>query len=235
MKRKPKAQLFDDEHRQEILNLLPVVISGIEVQVKDTSRVSVFADDTFLLGLPVHVSNRVGLKKGTRLDEGVFLQLEAEIHRDAIRSWLLGLLAKKAYSKMQLMRKCKEEAYPSSVVSEILEEFESRRWIDDKAYALSFCRDKFTLQKWGPAKIRQHLQRNGINAQTADQAIRSVSSHDEQLEIILALTEKRKLHFMREEDLRRRKKKIVDYLLRKGYDGDVIFGNIDAIMESLNT
>ncbi|MCC5926754.1 MAG: RecX family transcriptional regulator [Bacteroidetes bacterium] len=233
MKRKPKAQLFDDEHRQEVLDLLPVVISGIQVQVNDPSRVSVFADEKFLLGLPIHVSNTLGLAKGTEITETLFWQIESETHRDAIRSWLLGLLAKKPYSRMQLIRKCRQEQYNPEVVNAILDEFESRSWIDDYTYAKSFARDKAEFQKWGPAKIKQHLQKNGIAAGMASEVVKKVTGKEIQSDAIYTLIEKRKLHFLREENDTKRKKKIVDYLLRKGYDSDVVFSNIEAIMDSL--
>jgi regulatory protein len=235
LKRKPKAQLFDDERRQEILDLLPVVISGIQVQVNDTSRISIFAHNKFLLGLPVHVCNRLGISKGVELDENTFWKIESEIQRDAIRSWLLNLLAKKPYSRKQLVGKCKDAGYGLEVVNEILDEFESRKWIDDHAYALSFARDKAEFQRWGPAKIKQHLQKNGIDSETASVALKKVTTKDEQFEAVCTLIEKRKLHFLRESDIRKRKKKIVDYLLRKGYDGDVIFANIESIMDLLHS
>ncbi|KPP95983.1 MAG: putative RecA regulatory protein RecX [Bacteroidetes bacterium HLUCCA01] len=235
MKRKPKAQLFDDDDRQEILDLLPVAVSEIRVQIRDATRVSVFANDDFLLGLPVHVCNRLGLVKGCIIDTHLFRQIEGEVQRDAIRSWLLGLLAKKPYARSQLVRKCREAGYDMQVTDAILDDFASRKWIDDEAFASSFARDKATFQRWGPAKIRQQLRLLGIPDRVAEDAVKQNLPAEDQRVVIRNLVMKRKLHFLREENPQKRKKKIVDYLLRKGYDADNIFGSIDAVIRELNT
>lgn len=235
LKRKPKAQLFDDDDRQEILGLLPVVVSEIRVQVRDATRVSIFANNTFLLGLPVHICNRLSLIKGSVIDTDLFSRIEGEVQRDAIRSWLLGLLAKKPYSRLQLVRKCREVDYDMRVVDEILDDFASRKWIDDEAFANSFARDKAAFQRWGPAKIKQQLRMLGIPDRMAEEAIKQNLPAEEQRSVVMDLVVKRKQHFLREENPQKRKKKIVDYLLRKGYDADIIFSSIDGVIRELNT
>lgn len=235
MKRKPKPELFEDERRQQIIDQLPAVVSKIEVQKKDSGRFSVFIDgSTFLFGLPIHLCERIGISKGFQLNEANINQIESEILRDSIRSWLLQLLAKRTYSRKQLERKCKEADYSTLVTNDILNEFEDRKWIDDEAYARAFVRDKSEFQRWGPAKIRQHLQKNGISKEIATRIIPELIGKDDQKQTISTLIEKRKRHFLREQDLLKRKKKMIDYLLRKGYDSNIVFGSIDTLINNLS-
>lgn len=235
MKRKPKPKLFDDERRQQIIDQLPAVVSKIEVQKKDTGRISVFIDEsTFIFGLPIHVCERIGISKGYALNETNINQIESEILRDAIRSWLLQLLAKRIYSRNQLERKCIEAEYNTLVTTDILNEFEDRKWIDDEAYTRAFVRDKSEFQRWGPAKIRQHLHKNGISKEITTKIIPELIGKEDQKQTISTLIEKRKRHFLREPDLLKRKKKMIDYLLRKGYDSNIVFGSIDTLINNLS-
>ena len=93
------------------------------------------------------------------------------------------------------------------VTDTILDDFASRKWIDDEAFASSFARDKATFQRWGPAKIRQQLRLLGIPDRVADDAVKQNLSAEDQRVVIRNLVMKRKLHFLREENPQKRKKK----------------------------
>jgi regulatory protein len=230
---KPKSELFDAESRQEILNLLPVQITAIEIQKKNPNRVSVFGDTKFLFGLSLHASQKIGLHVGFELNEESFHEIEMVGHYDSIRTWLLLLLGKRAYSRYQLFEKCKKDGYPQTVTNQILDEFEERGWLNDESFARAYANDKFRFQKWGPQKIRIILRQKGIS----DTISRSVTSElidkTDQIEMLRLLIDKKKNHFLREPDFLKRKKKVLDYLLRKGYDQNIVFSNYDRIMQEL--
>jgi regulatory protein len=231
LKPKSDSHLIEPGRRQQLQNKLPLTISRVEVQQNNTSRVSVFADGGFLFGLPVRVANECDLRTGKVITETLLRFIESESHRYAIRSWLLALLAKKRYTRKQLFNKCSENGYDNDTVNDILDEFEQNKWLDDAEYAAAFVRDKSSLNRWGPAKIKQKLYEIGVDKSFGDIAIKRNVSENDQIEAITSLIEKRRIHYLREADLMKRKKKIIDYLLRKGYDSNIVFANIDSLMQ----
>src|SRR5690606_21262081 len=121
--------------------------------------------------------------------------LESATLMDAIRSWLLGLLSKRMYSRFQLEKKCREAGYEPKVISEILQEFEERNWINDREFAFAFSRDKMRFQKWGPKKIKMHLLVAEIAENIDMNAISGTISREAQHEIAKKLIDKKKRSF----------------------------------------
>lgn len=229
---KPKPELLSEANRSELLGKLPVEIIRVEVQKHDNSRFSLFCHDSFLFGLPVALCESLEIGKGTMLTESLFRQIETEAIRDGLRSWLLNLLARKPYSRTQMIRKAGE--YDSGIIRGILDEFEEKGWLNDESFARSLTRDKVNFRQWGPAKIRQQLSKAGVEVSMADQVLQEEIGSEIQKQQIEALVMKRKPHFLREPNALKRKKKIVDYLLRKGYDPGIVFKMADTLLTRLN-
>lgn len=235
LKSKPKQTLFEEASRQEIIDSLPVVVSKIEVQKQDPTRVSIFCNDTFFVGLPIYVAENIGLKKGLVIDRSKLSEIESTVIRDGIRSWILRLLGSRTYSRKQLQTKCKQVSYNEDVVSSILDELSEKGWLDDSMYARAFARDKMNFQRWGPAKIRQQLSLNGVSSSVIQEVLNEEVSDVTQIEAMFSLVKKRTVHFLRESDTLKRKKKVIDFLLRKGYNHGIVFSNIDKLLNEINS
>jgi regulatory protein len=233
LKPKSDSHLIDPSRRQDIEDRLPLTISKVEVQQGNASRVSVFVDGKFMFGLPLRVANECDLRSGKVITLTLLKFVESENHHYAVRSWLLSLLAKKSYTRKQLFDKCASSGYDEDSVNEILDEFEQKKWLNDAEYAAAFVRDKASLNRWGPGKIRQKLNEIGIERSFGDAAIKNNVSAEDQIEAIGSLIVKRRNQYLRESDLMKRKKKIIDYLLRKGYDSGIVFDNIDNLMKQI--
>src|SRR5699024_9435093 len=94
--------------------------------------------------------------------------------------------------------------------------------------------EKFRLKKWGPLKIQSYLYKKGILQETAQQAVENVFSDTKLDEVFLTLIAARKKRFLREEDPLKRKKKVFDYLARRGYQATDIYKYLDKLMQELN-
>lgn len=230
---KPKSELFDSETRQDILNILPVTITSLSAQKRDPGRISVFGDKKFLFGLPAPALRKLDLHVDLVLTKEIFSEIESVVYKENIRTWLLILLGKRAYSRYLLAEKCRKDGYPIAVTTSILDEFENKGWINDESYARAYANDKFRFQKWGPKKIRVNLLSKGISNKTAETVVSALIGSNDQIEMLHKLVEKRKNHFLRENDILKRKKKVVDYLLRKGYDHNLVFSQYEKLLPQI--
>jgi regulatory protein len=214
---------------------IPGPITAIEPQKRRKDRFSVFVNNAFLIGLSGPVVQQFKLKKGVEMTPSLFTRLQQAEYQQTVKDYLLGLLARRDHARRELQRKARRKDYPDHLIQLYLDEFEKRSWIDETKFARSFALDKYRLNNWGPNKIRAALYQKGISNSDIDQAIahleqeENVDSFDHFFHLVL----KRKSRFLREEDPRKRRKKVFDYLARKGYRSDQIFPHLDQLLEAI--
>lgn len=212
----------------------PFRISEVTVQKFDSSRVSIFSDGEFLFGISALDAHSLGLKKGDDVHSSQIKQICACIDADQIRNFLLRILGKRSYPRKVLQQKLSAKGFLRHSSDNILIEFEEKGWIDDHSFARSYAHDKYNLAGWGPKKIEMYLKRDGVPESVIKKALQVLEPTESVAQTFEKLVNKRKLHFIREKDTFKRKKKVVDYLLRKGFSPDDVFKYIDSILLNLD-
>lgn len=129
---------------------------------------------------------------------------------------------------MEIRLAARRDGYDADIIESVLEEFQERRWLSDERFAEAFTRNKLTVSRWAPGKIVQGLRAKGVDSGLAERTVRSLAPSDPD-EAIEAEVVKKRRHFLRIPDERQRKKKIVEYLLRKGYDPEPVFRSADRL------
>ncbi len=180
----------------------------------------------------VHQSTllRFGIKKGTEITESLFNELREAENEKEIEHYLLNLLSRRMHARSELKTKALRKGYPGPKIDELLQKFEDKGWVNDEEFAKSFARDKFDLQRWGPVKIRSRLLSLGVSRSATEQALREIETPEDDFQILKQLVVKRKAYFLREPDLQKRKRKIANYLLRKGFSSDTIFKHLEQLL-----
>jgi len=192
--------------------------------------VSIFSNDNFLIGVHQSILLRFGIRKDTVITQRLFDELrEAESEKE-IEEYLLNLLSRRMHARSELKMKAQRKGYPAVKIDHVLHIFEEKGWIDDTGFAISFARDKFELQRWGPVKIRSKLRSLGISRTDIEHALRKIETSEDDFEILRQLVLKRKAYFLREPNLQKRKRKIADYLLRKGFSSDNVFKYLEQFL-----
>ncbi|MAO66256.1 MAG: hypothetical protein CL666_14770 [Balneola sp.] len=218
MKNKRKSK---EEKLEEARRLLPATISEIQVQKKNATRFSLFADNQFLIGVSESTLTKLNLKKGVEITPSLFDRIaEAEDHW-AAREYLFRILSRRDHSRKELKDKAWKKGYSGHYVEEILDEFEAKEYIDDQKFALTYTQEKFEFNNWGPYKVRNHLFKKGISKSVAENCIQQVFGDKAIKESIVELIKKKKKRYQRE-PAEKRKKKMFDFLMRKGYPSEQI-------------
>lgn len=214
---------------------VPFKISEVTVQKSDSSRVSIFSEGEFLFGISALDAHNLGLRKGIEVHSAKIKDICAAIDADRIKSFLLRQLAKRPYPRKTLLNKLTSKGFTRYSAESVLTDFEQKGWIDDESYARSYVNDKYNLSGWGPKKIEMYLKRDGVPERVIQSAIKSLEPNESTIDTLVKLVNKRKLHFLREKDTFKRKKKVVDYLLRKGFSPNEVFKHIDTLLLSLES
>lgn len=226
LKKKAKYQ----RNTEEVLALLPASISEIHVQKKNSSRFSLFVEDQFLIGVSESTLTKMNLKKGVVITPSLYQQIETAEEEWATREYFFRILARRDHSRKELKDKAFRKGYTGSYIEEILDEFEQKEFINDRKFALKYTSDKFEFNDWGPYKIRTQLFKKGINKAIVEECIQQSFGHEAIKESMITLIQKKKKRYRREPEVKRRKK-VFDFLMRKGYDSENILKHLDELLD----
>lgn len=213
---------------------LPAQISSISVQKKNKQRYSIYVAGEFLIGVSEETLIELKLAKGMTINPELFRRIQRREGYQAVKSYLFKLLARRDHARKELQRKARQKDFPDEVIENVLNELNDKGYLNEKSFAEKFTADKFKLNNWGPIKIRAQLFQKGVSKTTIDQTVDTFFEDQELGETYLNLVLKRKRRFLKEEDNYKRKKKIFDYLNRKGFYPDSIFSHMDELMKAVS-
>ena len=110
---------------------------------------------------------------------------------------------------------------------EIIIKLMQEKFLNEERFARSFVRGKFRIKKWGRHKIKQELKLREISSPIIKLAMTEIKEQDYR-STLYTLAEK-KLALLTEKDKFKRKKKLSDHLLRKGYEASLVFEISDEL------
>jgi regulatory protein len=149
-----------------------------------------------------------------------------------LRDEFLLKLSRREHSVYELRTHAKRKGYEPGETEAVLEDFIERGWVSDERFAEALTRHKLNISNWAPGRIVQLLRTRGISASLAEQVVKRIAPPDLGSSMEDSLRKKVST-YGKEPDFRKRKKKVVDYLMRRGYPPDVVFDSVDALMKRL--
>lgn len=210
------------------LELKPGTITRLSQQRKNPGRISVFIDGSFAFGLHRDVLLTYPIAKGEVLSAERQRLLLDEDERQRAKSRALSLLSYRARSSDELKKRLSRDGFSSSAAEEAVDRMRELGYVDDHAFAREYAEARFRNKGYGPSRIRRELQRRGVGRSIIDQALSAdVFREDQMLEQARAHAQKRMARLERDPDAVKRKKKLHDYLMRRGFTSAVIWRVID--------
>ena len=103
-------------------------------------------------------------------------------------------------------------------------------FLNEERFSKSYARGKFNIKKWGKQRIIRELKFRDISEYNIKTALKEI---DEALYLstIYDITEKRNA-LITEDNSFKRRKKLTDFLMRKGYEFNLIYTTVKAVIES---
>lgn len=134
---------------------------------------------------------------------------------------LMQFCAYRDRSQKEVEEKLMEMKMIPAAREQIIIQLMQEDFLNEERFARSFVRGKFRIKKWGRIKIKQELKARQISAPIIKLAFSEIDEN-EYLTTLEELSEK-KLRLIKEPNKLKRKKKLVDYLLQKGYESGLVF------------
>jgi len=101
-------------------------------------------------------------------------------------------------------------------------------FLNETRFAQAFARGKFRSKKWGKNRIVRELKFREISAYNVKTALKEIPE-DEYAATFHKLAEKRLRQLASEENLQKKKKKLADYLLYRGWESHWVYDKVREI------
>ena len=92
--------------------------------------------------------------------------------------------------------------------------------LDEERFAIAFAGGKFRIKQWGRVKIKYELKQKQVSSYSINKALKQINEK-EYIDVLKKLAED-KFASLKNEQSFLRKKKTIDYLLQKGFEGELV-------------
>ena len=212
-------------------------ITSVESQKKNPKRFNIFLDGEFAFGADEDLVVDRRLILGKLLDTSDVEQLisDAEIGKLMERMYRLFNIRQRSEKEIKdylknlsFKRKLKgEEELPLNIINMAIELMKKKGMVNDKQFAISWVHSR--SRKYGPQRIKQELYKKGIDKEIIETVISGqVTGYSE--EVAQKLLEKR-LERWKSLPTLEFKKKAYDYLLRRGFNYEMVKNIVEKYIE----
>ncbi|WP_051203589.1 regulatory protein RecX [Hugenholtzia roseola] len=123
-------------------------------------------------------------------------------------------------AEQEVWKKLEAQALEYEQIQKIIATLKAENYLDERRFVASYIQGKIRFKKWGIYKIKQGLQQKGINAQLIAEGLENKDLRQYKLNLLdLLKAKKRKL---KEEEVWKKKQKLYQYALSKGYESALI-------------
>jgi regulatory protein len=111
------------------------------------------------------------------------------------------------------------------VIGHLLE----HNFLNEERFAKAFVKGKFTIKKWGRRRLTLALKQKEVSKYTINLALSAIGN-DEYIDTFNALAEK-KLNSIKESNILKKKKKLADYLLYRGWEPHLVYDKVNELVK----
>ncbi len=129
---------------------------------------------------------------------------------------------KEVISKLYEMRMIPE------AIDKIIVHLIDRNFLNEERFAKTFARGKFNIKKWGRQRITSELKFRNISKFNIKTALKEIDD-SAYLKTFDELADKR-LSQITDKNQEKRRKKLADYLLYRGWESDLVYTKIKELV-----
>ncbi|WP_289645138.1 regulatory protein RecX [Maribacter aestuarii] len=128
----------------------------------------------------------------------------------------------------EVIRKLRDLGMIPLAIDQIVGHLIKENYLNEERFAKSFARGKFKIKKWGKRRIISELKQRDITKYNIATALKEIDEV-EYLKTLDSLAKKR-LGQISETNLQKRKKKLADYLLYRGWESHLVYGKLQELI-----
>lgn len=204
-------------------------ITLIETQQKQRDRVNVYIDDQFAFSLASIVAEGAGLRRGLHLADS---EIESLKERDSFQKAFdsaLNFLSYRPRSEQEVRLNLRRKKVPEDLAEKVIGRLKETKLIDDSSFAEYWRQNRETFSPRGQRAIRMELRRKGVSQDAIEQALPEKADETESAFRVGS----KKAAKIGARDFREFRQKLGGYLVRRGYDYDVVNSVVGRLWREL--
>jgi regulatory protein len=128
----------------------------------------------------------------------------------------------------EVERKLKQMRMIPEAIERITVDLIQDNHLNEERFAKAYVRGKFSIKKWGKVRLTLELRQRQISKYVIKTALAEINP-DDYLQTFHALAEK-KAPTLAETNPFKRKKKLADYLLYRGWESHLVYDKVNALI-----
>lgn len=205
------------------------IITKIEIQKKNKNRVNIYVNNEFNLSCDAELIYIHNLSKGKKIDTAYLEELISQDNYIKCKNQAIKIIEKTYKTEKQVFDKLIQREYNEKTIKKTIDFLKKYNMIDDEKYTDMYIKDKITSQ--GKNKIKHELAKRGINKYTIDEKLNNIDNVTEENSALILAKKKYVIIAKSESDSRKIYKKLGDYLIRSGYNLDVVRKILDTVVK----
>ena len=177
------------------------------------AKYKVYLDDEFAFVLYKGELSRYELQEGNEVSQEIVAIIKKEVLEKRAKLRAMHILERADRTEEELRTKLRQDLYPAEIVEAAMNYVKSFGYIGDQNYACRYAGSKARTKS--RSEVKMLLKQKGISDEYIENALESCYEDIDEKEVIQRLVEKK--HFNAENATEQEKKRMYDYLLRKGF------------------
>ncbi|WP_235561182.1 regulatory protein RecX [Bacillus sp. FJAT-28004] len=203
------------------------MILSVKQDKKERKLYHLFAEsDKPILSVHEDILIRYRLTKGQLVTETQTDEIRMEDERYRAYVMAIAYLGARPRTRKQIEQYLNRKFFESDNIQYALDRLEREHIVDDEQYARQFAVSRLKNSLKGRRFIKQELQQRGVSKIAAEEAIGSL---DQKVELASAKKAAEKKWRSLKGETFERKRKLMGYLMRRGFPGDIVKEVIKSI------
>ena len=106
-------------------------------------------------------------------------------------------------------------------VEQLMAQLIEENYLNEERFAIQYAGGKFRMNQWGRVKIKYALRQKQVSDYSIKKGLKEISESDYK-KTLQKLAEQKLKTLKNESNVFSKKKKLHDYLLQKGYEGELV-------------
>ncbi len=202
------------------------------MQKKNKDRVNIYMDDEYAFACDAGLVYIHNITKGETIDKGNLQDIINEDNYIKAKNCSLHFLESSFKSARQVVDKLTLKDFDVTTINRVMVFLKEYDFIDDKRFVELFIKEK--VRSSGKNKIKFTLLKKGLPEELIKEGLNTITS-EQQSQIAFKLGEKKMaILFKSEKDIRKLYKKTADYLVRNGFDFEIVNEVLNKVTKNYN-
>jgi len=211
-----------------------VTITKLEVQKRNPRRVSVFLDGSFTLGMDAQLALELGLRKGRKLDRDELEGITRAEEKSRAKHYALDFLGYRIRSTWEVRDRLARRGHPGEIIEGVIDELARTGLLDDEDFARRWARDRMNTKPLGERLLRQELRLKHVPDEIIERVV-TATFRGLSLELLTADLLRAREDRYRRLDEKTARRRMADYLLRRGFDRQAVREAVDRVLQDWAT